>query len=142
MNKTKLIAFAILLSTASCKSYKYSGNHVAHEEAVKIRVGITKDEVVKIAGHPSIIEGDTWLYVSRTLSKRGLSNLSVTNQEIIKVEFDRNAVKTSEVLVDGHRDVQIDPFKTELKRKDSSIFKQFYENLGKYSTKSGDKKLR
>lgn len=72
----------VLLFTTACSNWIYridvpQGNFLDERDVKKLRIGMTKEQVIYVLGHPVVadsFDNDTWYYVydmKRGMAKRG-----------------------------------------------------------------------
>ena len=102
----KLYQIAILLTavffTTACNNWIYridvpQGNFLDERDVKKLRVGMTKEQVVYVLGHPVVedsFDKSTWYYVYDM--KRGMSKRGEDFQKQLVLNFDGNVLTTVE----------------------------------------------
>ena len=79
-----------LLALGGCFSYVQQSGYPSSRVGLwdGLKEGISKDELVKILGHPVIEEGDSWIYPSCTITRVAASIISKYSCNVLRVSFD------------------------------------------------------
>ncbi len=92
--KLSFLLFAGLLS--GCAVIDHHGHELTPEDLKVIQVGkTTRDQVGKRFGTPSAVSpfgNGTWLYMSKTTSRRAFLTPSVLRSSVTRIEFDKKSV--------------------------------------------------
>ncbi|WP_109341057.1 outer membrane protein assembly factor BamE [Saliniradius amylolyticus] len=90
-----LISVLVLLSLQACSSWIYridvpQGNYLAQQDVDRLRIDMTKEQVVYVLGHPVVndpFNPDTWYYVYQM--KRGMSDEHFDKELVLEFDNDR-----------------------------------------------------
>ena len=137
-----LAAAAALLSLAACApNIDHRGYLPRSQDIQQLRIGMSKAEVESLLGSPSTTatvntSGDSYYYVSSVVREQPVVGTQVTDRQVIAVRFDftdRVQNFAHYGLEDG-RVVNFIDRETPTEGREASIVREFFGNLGKYST--------
>jgi outer membrane protein assembly factor BamE (lipoprotein component of BamABCDE complex) len=136
-----------LVGLSACSPIiQQEGNVPDPDQVVQINPGVDdKNRVMQLLGSPSAVstfEDHTWYYISRRTEQIAFLDPSVTEQEVLAINFnDNNIVDAMKVygLEDGRIVQPVDRI-TPTHGNDLTIVQQLLGNLGRFN--SSDKKSR
>ena len=137
--KAAIIATGLALSACSAGTREHRGFVIDQTLAEGIQVGIdNKDSVAKTLGRPTFtgqFDPNEWYYVSRDTVQLAFRDPKVTDQTVLKVQFDQagNVIavqKTGKELI-----AKVDPSsdKTPTLGRKRSFFEELFGNIGTIS---------
>jgi outer membrane protein assembly factor BamE (lipoprotein component of BamABCDE complex) len=140
MHLTIVALSALCLMTASCAPKVNEEGHIALEKASdKIKAGSSyKQDVVKLFGTPSTKSSfgdETWYYVSAHKEAYAFFKPETTNQNVLRVAFDKNDMVTDvkEYSLKDAQDVSIASRITPTEGQKLGLWEQMIGNLGKFN---------
>lgn len=97
-----LIILGLTLSSSACTNWIYridvpQGNFLDQRDVTKLRVGMTKEQVIYVLGNPVVqdsFDNDTWYYVYDM--KRGMRKRGEDFQKQMVITFNNDKVETVE----------------------------------------------
>ena len=142
MNNFKIILkilFTILFFNLNSCGLKVVDNHgQIYEQNINfgdVKTGITtKKEIIEFFGSPSTTSNfddeQTWFYISSEFKKYVFLDGTNTDQRILMLSFDKNILKTKELLLkDDINNIGHEETITDSRGKKISWMKQFLQNL-------------
>ena len=137
-----LAAAGFMLLLAACAAeVEHRGYLPRSKDLQQLRLGMSKAEVESLLGSPSTTAtintaGDSYYYVSSVVQDRPVVGTQVTERQVVAVRFDfsdRVQNFAHYGLEDG-RVVNFTDRETPTEGREASIIREFFGNLGKYTT--------
>ena len=141
MKKIK-IATAIILIIAilpACTPVQnIRGNLIEKDRLVDIQEGVTtRRDILMTMGSPttrSAFNRDIWYYIGQNTEKKGILDHKTTNQQVVKVSFDKDGIVQEFGYIDANTDdIPIDTDKTKTTGNKTNLVQEFFGNLGKFN---------
>ena len=138
---TALLTGAALASLAACSPViDHRGYLPRGADVQKLQVGMSKTEVESLLGSPSTTAtintaGDSYYYVSSVVEQKPITGADIKERQVIAVRFDFED-RVQNFAHYGLEDGRIIDFisrETPTKGRESSIIREFFGNLGKFS---------
>ena len=133
------LALAVLLSACSSDLFlTHNGNMPSNERIAQLKLGDTKEQVVKILGAPSSVvsfDKDTWIYMSSSIRRLAFMEPEEVSRDVLTIEFNNEGrISNIERLTkaDG-KDVAINTDKTESLGHEPGFFEKYFGGVGGYS---------
>lgn len=133
---------SITLCLAACTpTISQRGNMVEDYQISEVVKGVhTKTDVLRIMGSPTTtapFDDSRWYYIGQEMQKRGILDPAVTQERIILVSFDANAVVQSIEDIDNQRlNIPVEDKKTATYGNDITVFQQLIGNLGRFNNQT------
>jgi outer membrane protein assembly factor BamE (lipoprotein component of BamABCDE complex) len=136
-----LAAAATVLLAAGCQpTVSTHGHQVDATQLAQIKPGVTsREEVTRLLGSPSTrgtFEQESWFYVSQRNEAKSFYQDSVTQQDVVRIDFDANGL-VAEVSAHGlelAQAVEPDPNKTRTMGNELTMLQQFVGNIGRFNS--------
>ena len=149
MFKKIILLFCLCISGCGLETYQ-SGDLPASKRLESIKVGDSKEKVLRVLGTPNYIsspkEGtdDLMIYAQTNKSSRLFFNPKPTNQDVYLFVFnDKGIIKeTKHLTLEDAKKVAYEAKETKVEGKDLSVLEQLAENFGKYNAGGNDSTVR
>ncbi len=147
----KKILLLLCLCVAGCGLETYqSGDLPALKRLESIKVGDSKEKVLRVLGTPSYAsstqEGtdDLMIYAQTNKSSRLFFNPKATDQDIYLFVFNTqgSVAETKHLTLEDAKKVAYESKTTPVEGKDLSILEQLAENFGRYNAGGNDSTIR
>ena len=141
MTKNRIVPLAALLAAgltvSGCAGFRESRGYILDEQlASAVQVGTdNKTSVERTLGRPTFtgqFNENEWYYVSRQTSTFAFRNPRVTDQTVLRVQFDQAGNVAAVNRTGEEKIVGIDPFgrTTPTLGRRKSFFEEFFGNIG------------
>lgn len=137
----RAVAAATLLAMAACSPIVSTHGHALNpDELTRIKPGVTsREEVARLLGSPSTVgtfEQERWFYISQRNEVLSFYQADVTQQDVIRIDFDANGIVTD---VNTHglelaQAIEPDPNQTRTLGNELTVVQQFLGNIGRFNT--------
>ena len=149
MFKKILLLFCLCLTGCGLETYQ-SGDLPAAKRLESIKVGDSKDKVLRVLGTPnytsSKTEGvdDLMIYAQTNKSSRLFFNPKPTSQDVYLFVFNSKGVvtETKHLTLEDAKKVAYESKTTPVEGKNLSVLEQLAENFGKYNAGGNDSTIR
>lgn len=149
MFKKILLLFCLCLTGCGLETYQ-SGDLPVQKRLESIKVGDSKDKVLRVLGTPnytsSKVEGtdDLMLYAQTNKSSRLFFNPKATNQDVYLFIFNNKGIVTEvkHFTLDDAKKVAYESKTTPVEGKNLSVLEQLAENFGRYNAGGNDSTVR
>jgi outer membrane protein assembly factor BamE (lipoprotein component of BamABCDE complex) len=139
--RVSLAALAALGLLTSCTATVSTHGHTLSEsDLAQIKPGVTsREEVARLLGSPSTIgtfDKERWFYVSQRNEVMSFYKADVTQQDVVRVDFDANGI-VSDVNMHGLELAQAivpDSNKTRTLGNELGAIQQILGNIGRFNT--------
>lgn len=142
-----VILFSVFLACLSgCQSIDVRGQYVSDEAINEIKTKhLSQDEIVTLIGTPNYVpeySHDTWYYIQRSLSRRAWFAPKVSEQRIVKIDFDKNAKAKEVSLLEKiqNEDISTNENYTKTLGTEQSSVQKFVKNIGRFNKTTDGKK--
>ncbi len=149
MFKKILLLFCLCVAGCGLETYQ-SGDLPAQKRLESIKVGDSKEKVLRVLGTPNYTstrtEGvdDLMIYAQTNKSSRLFFNPKATNQDVYLFVFNSKGVvaETKHLTLADAKKVAYEAKETPVEGKDLSVLEQLAENFGKYNAGGNDSTVR
>lgn len=149
MFKKIILLFCLCVSGCGLETYQ-SGDLPATKRLESIKVGDSKEKVLRVLGTPSYtssrVEGtdDLMIYAQTNKSSRLFFNPKTTNQDIYLFVFNNKGIvqDTKHLTLEDAKKIAYESKTTEVEGKNLSVLEQLAENFGKYNAGGNDSTVR
>ena len=130
------IASFLLLSACSTDHFiQTEGNMPSKKDILSIKQGMSKDEVIKIMGSPSIISSlnhRTWIYMNSTMKKVAFFKPEEIDRNIVAIEFnpDGEVIKLSQLTKENGKDIAIYQGSTPVMGTEQTFMEKYFGGVG------------
>jgi len=139
--KLSLATCIMVLSLNACTADTHArGNIVSDTKIAQIKPNITSQyDVTRIFGPPTLVspfaQTQTWYYAGQTTEQMGIFKKEVTDQKIVRIDFDDTGLVTKVAHVDPNaaQDVDFVDRQTPTAGRDFTILQQLVGNMGRYN---------
>jgi outer membrane protein assembly factor BamE (lipoprotein component of BamABCDE complex) len=136
-----LAASLTALAAAACApTVSTHGHQLDPDLLARIQPGTTsREEVTRILGSPSTtgtFDGESWFYVSQRNEATSFYQADVTEQDVVRVDFDANGI-VKDVRQHGlelAQDIKPDPNRTRTLGNELTLVQQFIGNIGRFNS--------
>ena len=141
IKKVCLLALILVLSTTSCAKdwfTSYNGNMPSNERISQLKLGDTKEQVVRTLGAPSSVvsfDKNTWIYMSSSIKRVAFMEPKEVNRDILTIEFNNEGrISNIERLTkaDG-KEIAVSTDATKSQGHDVGFFEKYFGGVGGYS---------
>ena len=149
MFKKILLLFCLCVAGCGLETYQ-SGDLPATKRLESIKVGDSKDKVLRVLGTPNYTscksEGtdELMIYAQTNKSSRLFFNPKATNQNVYLFVFNSKGVvsETKHLTLEDAKKVAYESKTTPVEGKNLSVLEQLAENFGKYNAGGNDSTVR
>lgn len=149
MFKKILLLFCLCVAGCGLETYQ-SGDLPARKRLESIKVGDSKDKVLRVLGTPnytsSKAEGtdDLMIYAQTNKSSRVFFNPKATDQDVYLFVFNSKGVvsEAKHLTLDDAKKVAYESKETAVEGKNLSVLEQLAENFGRYNAGGNDSTIR
>jgi len=149
MFKKIILLFCLCVAGCGLETYQ-SGDLPATKRLESIKVGDSKDKVLRVLGTPNYTstkaEGtdDLMIYAQTNKSSRLFFNPKATNQDVYLFVFNEKGVvsETKHLTLDDAKKVAYESKTTPVEGKNLSVLEQLAENFGRYNAGGNDSTVR
>lgn len=137
----QLLAVALILAAAGCTpTVSNHGHRLDPDLLAQITPGVTsREQVARTLGSPSSMatfNDRSWYYVSQRSERLSFYQSDVTEQDVVRIDFDANGIVTH-VQRHGLEQAQAitpDPNKTRTLGNELTVVQQFIGNVGRFNS--------
>lgn len=132
----------LLLQTSCIDNISEHGLAVKKEDLEKLRIGGSRQFIVKKLLGPASIEEvrdtrDIWFYVSYSKNKMPLRKSKLINYHVVELEFiDSKLHNIQKYDMDDLREISFNSKTTKYTKSNRNIFKQLLNNIGRFDGES------
>ena len=149
MFKKILLLFCLCVAGCGLETYQ-SGDLPAQKRLESIKVGDSKEKVLRVLGTPNYTsartEGvdDLMIYAQTNKSSRVFFNPKTTNQDVYLFVFNTKGIvsETKHLTLEDAKKVAYESKETPVEGKNLSVLEQLAENFGKYNAGGNDSTVR
>ena len=149
MFKKILLLFCLFVAGCGLETYQ-SGDLPAIKRLESIKVGDSKDKVLRVLGTPNYTstkaEGvdDLMIYAQTNKSSRLFFNPAATNQDVYLFVFNNKGVvsEVKHLTLEDAKKVAYESKTTPVEGKNLSVLEQLAENFGRYNAGGNDSTIR
>ena len=149
MFKKILLLFCLCVAGCGLETYQ-SGDLPATKRLESIKVGDSKDKVLRVLGTPNYTsckaEGtdELMIYAQTNKSSRLFFNPKATNQDIYLFVFNSKGVvsEAKHLTLEDAKKVAYESKETPVEGKNLSVLEQLAENFGRYNAGGNDSTVR
>jgi outer membrane protein assembly factor BamE (lipoprotein component of BamABCDE complex) len=133
-----LLLGACTLAAACTPTIANRGNMLQEEQIDSVITGLhTRTDVLKNLGSPTTkapFDDNTWYYLGQETEKRGILDPKVTNEQIVRVQFDDSGIVQIVEIVENERlNVPISTKETPTHGSEMTFIQQMLGNVGKFN---------
>ncbi len=133
------VAFSIVLSACSNDLFlTHNGNMPSNERISQLKIGDTKEQVVRTLGAPSSVvsfDKNTWIYMSSAIKRVAFMEPKEVSRDILTIEFN-NEGKISNIQrlskADG-KEIAVSTDATKSQGHEPGFFEKYFGGVGGYS---------
>lgn len=149
MFKRILLLFCLCVAGCGLETYQ-SGDLPATKRLESIKVGDSKDKVLRVLGTPNYTstkaEGtdDLMIYAQTNKSSRVFFNPKATNQDVYLFIFNSKGIvsETKHLTLKDAKKIAYESKETPVEGKNLSVLEQLAENFGRYNAGGNDSTIR
>lgn len=149
MFKKILLLFCLCVTGCGLETYQ-SGDLPAQKRLESIKVGDSKDKVLRVLGTPNYTsckaEGtdELMIYAQTNKSSRLFFNPKATNQDVYLFVFNNKGIvsEAKHLTLDDAKKVAYESKETPVEGKNLSVLEQLAENFGRYNAGGNDSTIR
>lgn len=113
------------------------GNMPATKDIVALKKGMTKDEVRRIMGSPSVISSldhRSWIYMNSTMKRVAFFKPEELERNIVAVEFnlDDKVEKVVQLTKENGREITIETDTTPVMGNEEGFMQKYFGGVGQY----------
>ena len=141
INKISVLSLGLAVLLAACSSdmfLTHNGNMPSNERISQLKLGDTKEQVVRTLGAPSSLvsfDKNTWIYMSSSIKRVAFMEPEEVSRDILTIEFNNEGrVSNIERLTkaDG-KDITVNTDETKSQGHDQGFFEKYFGGVGGYS---------
>lgn len=141
INKISFLSLALAAFLSACSSdlfLTHNGNMPSNERIAQLKLGDTKEQVVRTLGAPSSVvsfDKNTWIYMSSSIKRVAFMEPEEVSRDVLTIEFN-NEGKVSNIerltKADG-KDIAVSTDATQSQGHDVGFFEKYFGGVGGYS---------
>lgn len=128
------------LFVAGCKTDYFNqteGNMPPQKDIDSINKGMTKDQVRKIMGSPSVISSvdhKSWIYMSSTMKRLAFFKPEELERKVVAIEFNTadKVEKVVQLTKENGKDVKISSDSTPVMGSEEGFMRKYFGGVGQY----------
>ncbi len=141
INKISILSLALSIMLSACSSdlfLTHNGNMPSNERISQLKLGDTKEQVVRTLGAPSSVvsfDKNTWIYMSSSIKRVAFMEPKEVNRDILTIEFNNEGrISNIERLTkaDG-KEIAVSTDATKSQGHDVGFFEKYFGGVGGYS---------
>lgn len=128
------------LFVAGCKTDYFNqteGNMPPQKDIDSINKGMTKDQVRKIMGSPSVVSSvdhKSWIYMSSTMKRLAFFRPEELERKVVAIEFNTadKVEKVVQLTKENGKDVKISSDSTPVMGSEEGFMRKYFGGVGQY----------
>jgi len=128
------------LFVAGCKTDYFNqteGNMPPQKDIDSINKGMTKDQVRKIMGSPSVVSSvdhKSWIYMSSTMKRLAFFKPEELERKVVAIEFNTadKVEKVVQLTKENGKDVKISSDSTPVMGSEEGFMRKYFGGVGQY----------
>lgn len=141
INKISFLSLVLAALLSACSNdmfLTHNGNMPSNERIAQLKLGDTKEQVVRTLGAPSSVvsfDKNTWIYMSSSIKRVAFMEPEEVNRDILTIEFNNEGrVSNIERLTkaDG-KEIAVSTDATKSQGHDVGFFEKYFGGVGGYS---------
>lgn len=141
INKISFLSLVLAALLSACSNdmfLTHNGNMPSNERIAQLKLGDTKEQVVRTLGAPSSVvsfDKNTWIYMSSSIKRVAFMEPEEVNRDILTIEFNNEGrISNIERLTkaDG-KEIAVSTDATKSQGHDVGFFEKYFGGVGGYS---------